>query len=242
MDEDYFAWKDATINSMGIYGFDIFLKNGAEVKKYPQVGQGVFNLLRAAVHGRQAQSIAQAMVDEDKFDPVSLWSALESYYDTAVNRANVVLFDVRRLLSIRLDPDVSGSSFVSDFRDCLQRLRKHKARLADDTDTLRALLLVAIQDDSFETVRDSIVQNPTKGVPAILTEIRERETSLSIKDQVSNLGGDGTTGSRHFRRANVKFTPGTSYNNKGDAGAKKCGQSLSFRITGRTWRALHFSS
>ena len=98
------------------------------------------------------------MVDDDNIDPVALWAGLEAYYDTAVDHANVVLFDVRRLLSICLDPDVSDSSFVSDFRNCLQRLRKNKAKLAEDNDTLRALLLVAIQDDAFKTVRrDAIV-------------------------------------------------------------------------------------
>jgi hypothetical protein len=241
LDEDYFAWKDATVNSMGIYGFDIFfLKDSAKAKKYPHIGQIVFYLLQAVVHGGQAQSIAhQAMVDYETFDPVALWADLEAYYDTAINRANVVLFNVRCLLSIRLDPDVSGSSFVSDFRDCLQRLRKHKARLADDTDTLRALLLVAIQDDSFETVRDSIVQKPNNSVEAILTEIRERETSLTIKDQAANVGGDGATGVRHSRHA-VKFAPGTPQGlTGGDAGAKKWNIP---RITGSLLRMHHFSS
>jgi hypothetical protein len=173
------------------------------------------------VHGGQAQSIAQAMVDNDKLDPVKLWTDLESYYDTAVNRANVVLFDVRRLLSIRLDTDVSGSTFASNFRDCLQRRRKHKAKLADNTDTLRALLLVAIQDDSFETVRDAaIVQKPQTSVESILTDIRDRELSLNIKDQASGVSGDGTSGSRHSRRT-VKFSQGTSLaSSNGDAGGK----------------------
>jgi hypothetical protein len=207
--EDYFAWKDATITTLGIYGFDIFLRDNNEVTKYPGFGQSVFYLIRAAVHGGQAQSIAQAMVDDDRFDPVALWDGLIAYYDTAVNRANVVLFDVRKLLNLRLDPDISGSSFVSDFRDCLQRLRKHKAKLADDTDTLRAFLLVAIQDDAFETIRDSIVQRPTSTIDEILTEIREREATLNLKDHASNTSGDGTSSSRHSRRT-VKFAAGTA--------------------------------
>lgn len=76
LDEDFFEWKDSTITSMGIYGFDIFLKDENEVRKYPQMGQSVFYLLRHAVHGGQAQSIAQAMVDSDTLDPVVLWQPL----------------------------------------------------------------------------------------------------------------------------------------------------------------------
>lgn len=199
LDEDYFAWKETTVNSMGIHGFGRFLSDASATTKHPDIAESVFYSLRAAVHGGQAQSIAQAMLDENRLDPVELWSALAAYYDTALNRANVVLFDVRRLLSIRLDPDVSGSKFVSDFRDCLQRLRKNNARLAEDSDTLRALLLVAIQDDAFEMVRDSIVHKPGMSVETILTEIRERETSLYMKDQASGVSGDGTA-TRFSRR------------------------------------------
>lgn len=44
LDEDYFVWKDATVNSMGISGFGIYLKDKAEVqKKYPSVGESFFN-------------------------------------------------------------------------------------------------------------------------------------------------------------------------------------------------------
>jgi hypothetical protein len=95
-DEDYFAWKDTTVNSMGIFCFGVFLKDLDEVQKYSHIGQSVFYLLcAAAVRGGQTQSTAQGMVDDDRFDPVSLWADLEAYwYDTAVNRANVVLLDV----------------------------------------------------------------------------------------------------------------------------------------------------
>ena len=172
----------------------------------------------------QAQSIAQAMVDDNTLDPVALWNGLESYYDTDVNRANVVLFDVRRLLNIRLDPDVTGSSVVSDFRDFLQRLRKNKAKLAEDKDILRVLLLVAIQDDAFETVRDAIVQQRNKSVEAILSDIREKETVLNIKDQASGVSGNGTANSRTSRRT-VSFSPGTDQKNRSKSAGVKGGDS-----------------
>ena len=214
-DEDYFAWKESTINMLGTAGFGRFLTDDQMPVKHSAVGESVFYALRGAVHGGQAQSIAQGMLDETRLDPVSLWGALEEYYDTALNRANVVLFDIRRLLSIRLDPDTTATKFISDFRDCLQRLRKNNARLSEDTDTLRALLLVAIQDDDFEMVRDSIVHKPDSGVETILTEIRERETSLMMKDQASKLGGDGAnSGTRYSRR--VHFSSSGTQNKSGE--------------------------
>jgi hypothetical protein len=125
-----------------------------------------------------------------------LWSDLAAYYDTAINCANVVLFDIRRLLSIRLDPDVSGSSFVSNFQDCLQHLRKNTAKLAEGKDTLRALLLVTIQDDEFDPVCDSIIHHPDSSVEMILTEICEHKALLNIKDQALSILGDGTANTR----------------------------------------------
>ena len=103
-----------------------------------------------------------------------------------------------------------ATKFISGFRDCLQRLRKNNAQISDDTDTLRALLLVAIQDNDFEIVRDSIVHKPDMGEDTILTELRECETSLIMKDQVSNNGGDsGTSSSRYSRRVQQTQSPGT---------------------------------
>lgn len=172
------------------------------------------------MYGGQAQSIAQGMLDDKNLDPTELWSALEDYYDTALNRANVVLFDIRCLLHLRLDPDNPASKFISAYRECLQRLRKNHARLSDDTDTLRALLLVAIQDDGFEMVRDSIVHKPDLSVESIVTELRERETSLMMRDQASRIGGDGSSGTRISRRAKQASTT-----KKGSSNASPGGRS-----------------
>jgi hypothetical protein len=111
----------------------------------------------------------------------------------------VVLFDIRRRLNIRLDPQTTATKFISDFCDCLQHLRKNNAWLSDDNDTMQTLLLVAIQDDDFELVRDSIVCKPDSSVESIFTELRERETSLMMKDQASNLSGDGNSNPRYSR-------------------------------------------
>ncbi|KAI2508498.1 hypothetical protein MHU86_5897 [Fragilaria crotonensis] len=191
------------------------------VGRFPDVAESVFYALRGAVHGGQAQSIAQGMLDDKKLEPGLLWSALEEYYNTALNRANVVLFDIRRLLNIRLDNNSTATKFLSDFRDCLQRLRKNNARLSEDSDTLRALLLVAIQDDDFELVRDSIVHKPDSSVESILTEIRERETSLMMKDRAANPGGDT---SRHSRRA--KLSTSSSNRSKNDTGSTAADKQL----------------
>ena len=181
----------------------------------------MFFSLRGAVRGRHAQSIAQTLlVDEKCNTTMALWSELEAYYNTALNRANVVLFNICRLLSLRLAPDVAPTTFINDFKDCLQRLRKNKARLAEDNDTLRALLLVAIQDDDFDGVRDAIVQKPESEVKDILNEVHERTQSLKMKDQAAT---DGESNSRYSRRVQKSTESSGSQSSKpkyDSAGAK----------------------
>ena len=50
------------MNLMGVHGFTslFLLTNKDEVAQHPSVGKSVFYILRTAVHGGQAQSIAQA--------------------------------------------------------------------------------------------------------------------------------------------------------------------------------------
>ena len=94
----------------------------------------------------------------------------------------MVLSEVKKLLSLRLDPDAVLTKFIVDFNECLLWLKKNKAGLMTDTDTLQALLLITIQDDQFEPVWDTIVKEPTRGMDEILKDLHEQATSLQIKD------------------------------------------------------------
>jgi hypothetical protein len=191
LDEDFFVWKAKTEDQMGVAGYVRFFTDASLPITHVGVSKGVFHSLRGVLRDGQAHYMAQALVDEGKLNPVELWSQLEAYYDTTLNRANVVLIDVRRLLNFRLTPDVTASKFITKFRVCLQRLRANKAKLAEDTDSLRAFLLVAIQDEAFNSVRESIVRRSETDIDAILTEIREREMTLSLTESATNLSGDG---------------------------------------------------
>ena len=142
----------------------------------------VFYALQAALQNGTASNFATTLYDDNKCNPLELWQNIEQWYDTSVNHTNVVLFEVKKLLSLHLDPDVVPTKFIADFNECLLQLKKNKAGLATDTDTLRALLLVAIQDEQFEPVRDMTVKEPTRGVDEILKDLPDQETSLQIKD------------------------------------------------------------
>ena len=92
---------------------------------------------------------------------------------------------------------MTATIFISDYKDCLTRLRKVKAKIAGDNETLRALLLLAIQDPNFDTVRDEILKSPNKSIEDLLTDLRERDSSLAIRDSTHNeINGDGLSYSR----------------------------------------------
>ena len=80
------------------------------------------------------------------------------YYDTSLNRINIVLVNIKRLLILQLDMATTPVQIISYLRNYLQRLRKNKAKVADDGQILRDLLLVAIHDKSFESIRDNIIE------------------------------------------------------------------------------------
>ena len=136
----------------------------------------IFYALQAALQNGTVSNFATALYNDNKCNPLELWRNIEQWYDTLVNHANVVLFEVKKLLSLCLDPDVVPTKFIADFNKCLLQLKKNKAGLAMDMDTLRALLLVAIQDDQFEPARDMIVKEPTRGVDEILKNLHDQET------------------------------------------------------------------
>jgi hypothetical protein len=181
-DEDYFAWRDSTINKLGQAGLAEYLTNVHTVVSNKDLSHGVFYAIRTALQDGTAVTLSTALFDKKDYDPSKLWSDLDGYYDTSVNRANVVLFDIKKLLNLQLTADVEPTTFISDFQAALLRLKKHDAKLAEDNDTLRALLLVAIQDDEFETTRDLILKEPDKTVEDVLKDLRMRDTSLQIKD------------------------------------------------------------
>ena len=80
-DEDYFTcWCESTINILRTAGFGHFLDESvAMAVKHPEVAESVFYSLRSAVHGGQAQSTAQGMLDDKQLPPEKLWAKLEEY-------------------------------------------------------------------------------------------------------------------------------------------------------------------
>jgi hypothetical protein len=93
-----------------------------------------------------------------------------------------------------LDPDVTPTSLLLTLKSAFcasKSIMQSWWKMA--ADTLHALLLVAIQDDQFETIHDNIVYKPMLSIDEILKDTCECDTSMQMKDDAHNITGDGTS-------------------------------------------------
>ena len=116
-DKDYFSWQDSAVNDLGKAGLIRFTNDPSTITKYPELATSVFYALRAALQNGTVSNFATTLYDDNKCNPLKLWKNIEQWYDTLVNRANVVLFEVKKLLSLCLNPDVVPTKFIADFNE-----------------------------------------------------------------------------------------------------------------------------
>jgi hypothetical protein len=124
-DEDFYAFQESTMNWLGQAGLAHYLTDANVVSSNKEVAEVVFYVIRSSLQGGDAGSLAMALYDAKTLDPFWLSSDIVAYYDTDINRANIILFDVKHLLNLQLDPDVTPTSFIANFKECILCLQKH---------------------------------------------------------------------------------------------------------------------
>ena len=187
---EWYNYSEGVINILGQAGLGRFLDEMAHVSGNVEVAESVFYAVTASLTEGTAHYHAQNLIEQKTLNPFLLWKTLDAYFDTDLNRSNIVLYEIQKMLDLRLDEGSAPDKFISDFQQCLIRLRKGNTSVASDKDFLRALLLVAIQDPAYDTVRDDILKNPNKDAQHFFTLIRQREAALDMKDGPRNLTGD----------------------------------------------------
>jgi hypothetical protein len=61
-------------------------------------------------------------VDFKFFNPVTFWSKLKDDYDTTANTLCLVIEQIKKLVTLRLDPDTSANRFVTQWNQCILQL------------------------------------------------------------------------------------------------------------------------
>jgi hypothetical protein len=101
------------MNKLGQAGLACYLMDKKFAEENKEVAEAVSFSLHASIHGGNARSLATALYDKGVCDPFCLWCDMQAYYDTSINCANIVLFEVKKLLILQLDPDVAPTSFIA---------------------------------------------------------------------------------------------------------------------------------
>ena len=99
-DKDYYSWCDSTMDDLGKAGLICFLNDTLIIAKSPKLATSVFYALRAALQHGMVANFATALYDDSNYNLLELWTNIEQGYYTSVNHANVVLFEVKWLLSL----------------------------------------------------------------------------------------------------------------------------------------------
>jgi hypothetical protein len=100
-DKDFYAFQDSTMNWLGQAGLARYLTDADVVSSNKEVGEAVFYAICcSSLQGSNAHSLVMALYDAKTLDPFRLWSDIVAYYDTDINQANIILFDVKCLLNL----------------------------------------------------------------------------------------------------------------------------------------------
>ena len=91
IDDDWFAWKEKTETALGCEGLIKYLTNFTLSLANPESGEAVFYCLKSALAEGHAHYLAKKLIDQNNLCPATLWSNLKKYFDTDLNRANIVL-------------------------------------------------------------------------------------------------------------------------------------------------------
>ena len=175
---EWHRWSNLVSISLGTAGLSDAITETSFATNNPMMAKRVFYALRAATEQGHASSLAKEMDYEKLYDPYVLWQKLSAEYDTETNKMNIALYLVRHLYEMKLDCSTTPSKFRSEFNDLWLQLKQANPNLAVEADFIRPVMLMAIQDDDYNIVREKIIAEPNKTVTEFLTDIRDRESIL----------------------------------------------------------------
>lgn len=175
---EWHRWSNLVHISLGTAGLSEAVTDTGFAVDNPMMAKRVFYALRAATEQGHAASLAKEMDYEKMYDPYVLWQKLSAEYDTEANKMNIALYLVRHLYEMKLDCSTTPSKFRSEFNDLWLQLKQANPNLAVEADFIRPVMLMAIQDDDYNIVREKIIAEPNKTVAEFLSDIRDRESIL----------------------------------------------------------------
>ena len=192
---EWYTWSEGVRIQLGSAGVSGAITDSNFAQAHPVMTKRVFFVLYAAILQGNAGSLAKEMEINANFDAYALWQRLTKDYDTEANKLNVSLYLVQRLMDIKLTKSVPVSQFRNKFRDTWLEYKQVNPRMAVEPDFIRPLMLMAVQDDDYDLIRESIIADPSLTIPQFLDDLRDRDTILKGVNGENMRNIDGQAGS-----------------------------------------------
>jgi hypothetical protein len=202
---EWFKWSESVRVAFGSVGASGSLTDQDFHAQYPKVSERVFYVLYAALQAGTCGGLARQFEMASDLNAFLLWTRITQEYETDTNKLNQSLYMVQRLLGIKLTKDIPVSQFRDNFRTQWLEYRKINPIMANEKDFLRPLMLMSLQDDSYDKVREKILADPSLTVDDFLEELRNREQILQgiNGDDMNNIDGTAADSIRG-RRTNTE--------------------------------------
>ena len=217
-DEDFLSFKKMIRARLGAQGLLSYIDDVGSFHANRPVSETVYYKLADALNA----GVASFLVNEHQPDKnaYKLWSDVLSHYKHMDSGDNQILLSLRDMLTLKLTADVDAQQFYNDFKVIINRLTELNSSLVREKPFIRAILLNAIQDESYDMVRNYITKNPSHGASEILEEIRQRRITLSTFEvgQASQVA----------RRSKVTFDREKSRRPEGTTASSQTGWRIPF--------------
>ena len=192
---EWYTWSEGVRIQLGSAGVSGAITDSNFAQAHPVMTKRVFFVLYAAILQGNAGSLAKEMEINANFDAYALWQRLTKDYDTEANKLNVSLYLVQRLMDIKLTKSVPVLQFRNKFRDTWLEYKQVNPRMAVEPDFIRPLMLMAVQDDDYDLIRESIIADPSLTIPQFLNDLRDRDTILKgvNGENMRNIDGQASS-------------------------------------------------
>ena len=117
--EDSFGWLEDTLAKLGTGGLVRYISDTAVVKYNPDLVESAFYALQRANTVGLGKHVSKELMSKKIYNPIQLWTNIETYYNNNINKADVILYKIKCLPVLELTMSVKVTKFISDYKDCL---------------------------------------------------------------------------------------------------------------------------
>src|SRR5210317_17733 len=127
----YYGWHEQVTNLLTANALIKAIEDPTYHGKNPKTSTAVFGALATACGEGLARSHVQSIRKTKVLSAYALMQQLDGAYKTPLTQANFVIHALRQLIELKLDAHSTAASFVSEFREILNRMNDNGIDLSN---------------------------------------------------------------------------------------------------------------